>query len=721
VGTWTSNGSGGWTLSGTGRTAWRAPQQVPGNAAILIQLADCDDQVRVCIPSSPDMRTCIEIGVTGADVVIQLVENASVTSVLATTAHGLTSNVPYSMEVRKTEETWEVRLNNASAPTLSYTSAGELEGYRHCGFVSSVTGARVVGVTLYDLIRNLVPRADIHLSVKSGALYASIDGEPETLLRQGAFNRTGRVSLRQFHGEVFGVDGANAVAVDLATLGVSAWGASSGAGVLPGATESSPGVFVPGTTRMTFLENDLDRLVGGGDPNDPQNLNWCAIGDARDWDDGDSTEGAAVSLNAALPGRLGEPVVGVKQIGNGALVIGCTHSFWRKRGDFALGTPELVPVVSGQGLSDVEAIDVTPDGSGIAHSTEGVILIPPYGLGRPLSQGVITEGINLDRSQLSRYRIIVRRDPKRFITYFLFSQLDQHGGFAFAYDERIGGFAPGAGGFFVDAYPAAVGPASAVVHRGSLMWGTWDGRILAHDEAAAATGGDDGQPIASKCPMQLLDKGRAQTDTILHALKFTFSLGSGAATFAVYGGATPEAVYTATARRTLLSGQCPIPRTRRIATKVRAACIIVVISAANAFWRLDDAIAEWSLAMNRTGAEAITPTPPRPCRSPRGDLVHPDEAPPTVPVLVSGPGIATAYPVAMVLWSDAGAYGVPDAPALLEPVPELASFLADIPLSGNGGGGGGSGGGGEGGWGESPGGRPGPGTGSGGGGGFGEF
>lgn len=582
MGQWFRDSSGKFTLIGTGRTALIADDPIPVDKTVKLQLRpqDTGDNVRVLVQSSRDGRSCFEVGQIGANIVIRSFEFADPGSVTVhdTAAHGLAAGVPYAIEVRVANGVIEARLNGSSSPIVSYDNAGSgtplFLGYKYFGFVSNVNGAIVLRAELCDLTPVRVERADVLVAVVGGDVFASTDGENYSLLKSQAFNGGGPVSLVEMDQKLYGVDGVHAVIIDPLTFSVSRWIPTEG--TLPGQTSD-------GTTRATIIARFRHRLWLAGDPQDPQNLYGCRINEPLDWDVSSELIGRAFGLTAEQVGRIGQPITALLGTSRDTLGIGTQNGIWELRGDPAEGRPQLIELLNGSGISGKDAITRVAEGRAIAHTPQGVYIIPAVGEPVPLSQSVLTEGLNIAAEDIEDYHVQVRRDPVRFLLHVFMTPVetasdevdeeelpkDRH----VVYEERVGGYTPARGGWQPDEIPTVLGPTASTAEpwRGKIVHGTRDGRLWVFDDDALS---DDGEPIEVRAPLTLIDDDKVARETILH--RFTVLPGEGAVVnYRVWGAQTPEQAYGVVSGRYALLLPGVVTSRLSIDRKCRAPSIVI--------------------------------------------------------------------------------------------------------------------------------------------------
>ncbi len=609
MGTWARNTStNAFTLSGSGATVALRSTTQTGRFANVLDLNTTAHEVKAVLFATKDRLNRIEVGVVGANVVMRKVALGGAAVVLTNSAsdlpasascsvaHGLTAGVPYQVDARVVDGTIELWINETKVlshqllDTETYYGNVRIGAQKYVGFVSSVSGAVVQRAQICSLVPGeITPQTEVDVIVVDGNVFMSRDGETIEQIASKAFNPTGPVSLAAKRAVVYGVDGTNARKIDPSAKTVTNWGGTTLSTALPGATETAPssGVFVAGTTRMTFAFEFLSRLGLGGDDQDPQNLFFCAVDDPDDWNTGSLDYGRAFALSAGGPGRVGEPVKCAFQMSNGVLGIGCLNSFWCMRGDPIEAIPRVTPVLLNDGIWGKDSMCLAREGVVAAFGPNGLYVASADGDAQNFSAGQLTEGLNLLASERGDYRVIVTRDPVANTLHVFRTREDGVQSSHIAYDERIGQYqAPSfdsrgnlmaSGGFFTDQYPTTLEPTCAWISRGRLVMGTRGSKIttFSHDVTT-----DDGTAVASRYAVDLLDDGDLNNDTVLSDLALVPSSGSAAVNIRVYGGRTPEEAFVGTNRRLLRAreGYTYADAGSRMVWRVRAPALVLEVS-----------------------------------------------------------------------------------------------------------------------------------------------
>jgi hypothetical protein len=661
MGTWIEQSNGRFLLVGTGRTVYIADTVLPAESAFRLQLArpNANHFVFAMVLASGDGRTGYEIGVIGANIVIRSVEFGDPASVKLWTsvAHGLTVAQPFFLEVRVVDGTIEARLNGSSSAAASHTpgdaagaggtAAGNsptFAGYRHFGFVSNVNGAIVASAQVCTLRPQTVDRADLLYAVCGGdvfRVFETASGADFALVKARVFNETGPVSLCEFEQKLYGVDGAHGAIIDPVTDAVTKWIPTAGA--LPGATAG-----VDGSTTATIIARHLGRLWLAGMVADPQNLFACAVNAPLDWDTGSEDYGHAFGLTAAEIGKIGQPITALaRQAGRNTLVIGCVNSIWELVGDPTTTLPSLVELLGKAGISGKDALTSVATGRLLCHTPHGVYLLPAMGDPVPLSQAVLTEGLNLPRGDIEDYLVQARLDPERNGVYIFLTPKDDSGGadLHFWYDERVGGYSPQLGGWFPDDIESGFAPTASTPEPwlGRVIIGTRDGRLVEFDND---TRDDLGETITTRFEY-LLDDVLLNRETILHRMTILPGANTGTIKFKVWGGLTPEAAYGVAGTRHLLASGPPPDfdsgARKAMIRKCRALALVVQVYNDEADGRLEIEEIEAAtqpgriLSPRNLSARVV----PAPCKAPYNSGAESSSS--EAPSFSSGPGNSTQF------------------------------------------------------------------------------
>lgn len=579
MGTWSKDSAGVWTHSGIGRGVLIADTLFPGESSLKLQLTDYTHQVRGVVLSSGDGRSCFEVGCVGANIVIRSIKFGDPGSVTVhdTAAHGLTAAVPFTLEVRVSAGVISGYLNGEATPSVSYDNGSAatplFEGYKHFGFVASVDGARVASAQICELVPTRVERADVLVMVCGGDVFLSINGADHFLLKSGVFPATGDVCLAEFQQKVYAVGGGRARIIDPINLTVEKYIPTDGA--LPGQTDD-------GTTTATIVARHGARLWFAGSPEDPQNAWATAIDDPLDLNTASRRLGRAFALSAADTGKVGQPITALASCSRGSLVIGCNNSIWELTGDPAVGSVRVENLVLGDGVSGKDAIVKVAEGRMVAHTPNGLYVIPEVGAAYNLSDTVLSTGITVPRQDLSDYIVQVRRDPRRREIYtFLTKRIADGPSTHYTYEERVGFFSGPNGGFQPDEFLERAGPTASTPepYMGRLIQITRDGYVTEFGDDTAKSdenGAGTDQAIHMRFGLPIIQHYHQQREPILHWFSAILARsGSGTVKYKVWGGLDPEMAFDPDGDRWALLSPGTLTSRLKVERKVRAPAILI--------------------------------------------------------------------------------------------------------------------------------------------------
>jgi hypothetical protein len=235
----------------------------------------------------------------------------------------------------------------------------------------------------------------------------------------------------------------------------------------------------------------------------------------------------------------------------------------------------------------------------------------------PLSTPTLTSGLQLPTPK-DTHEVTLLYDVEYHGVWVFLTSRDGSDSRHFFYDERIGGYEPGAGGFFPVSFDDEdIGPTTACRYLNRTVIGTRDGRLLCFSKTALD---DMGDPIISKMAACLTRSDELDQDTRVHRMELIRGLASDCFDVKVYGGASPEAAYMGPNRKLLYSGRMCQHR-KPFPIEQRSPAIVVQLSndAAGASWMLDAGQIEYSLH----------------------PLIYSDRKPAVVPAVCCGPEVDT--------------------------------------------------------------------------------
>lgn len=612
---------GPWFHSGTARDVVLAADPMPQNSAIVAQVQRPDDYVFVLLRSSPDGRSGIEVLADPANVIVRLVEYGVVTTTYSTTAHTLTPNTAFILDVRVLNNVVEVRLNGDTAALVEEDIGTQFEFQDVVGFGSETDAARVLAFSVCELIAETAERADVLVMVRGGELWAATDTDGINRIASGVMVTIGDVDMAELEQRLYMVDGTNARVFDPSTLSVTAYAPTAGAGII-GALDDGSGGFVAGTTTATIIERHISRLWFAGMKGDPQNVVATAVDDPLDLDTGvPDLPGRAFGLNVER-GKIGQPVVALQSASATTMIVGCSGSFWAIRGDPTLGAVDVTPLTLDVGVSGRDGMTLASEGLVVAHTPSGLYMVPEGGAPTPISMGTLTQLIQVDNGPID-YRVQVIRDTVRHGTHVFLTIREAGESVHLWYDERIGGYTQ-PGGFFPESYPEDIGPTCSVIWAGMVILGGRDGLLYVFDEDAKS---DAGVTIDSYAAGSLMHDG----DTfrgILHGRgHLLLSESSDACTVTMAGGVTAEEAFDPAIADTLWTRR--VAGRSTIIDRTGSASFLVVnwesTGDADTSWLVESMQFDTTLTDIKRSGRVVADAPPPPSEPPTTEVEDDDE------------------------------------------------------------------------------------------------
>lgn len=556
------------------RTARMAFKTFPTSTEYRLGLTNTAHNVKAILFSDAAGLNCWEVGVEGINVVVRKVVWGVPQAASATATHGVTANVPFTLGVRIEQGAIKVYVNGMLK--TSFTPDAFLD-YVNVGFVSDVADATVTLAEFCELIPTTQGAATVLAAVCGGDVFLAEDESAISKIAARVFQQSGAVALAVIDQKIIGVDGQTCQIIDPVAGTVAPFVPS--AGELPGAT-----MGVPGSTTATIVVNHLGRLWFAGMKDDPQNAVATAIDDYLDLDffDLDKEGGKAYSLTLANAGKIGQPVKALCSLNRLTLLVGCESSFWRIVGDPSLALPIVERAYTNSGVSGKDAMISLDDGRGIAHSPDGLILLPAGGEGVNLSETFLTTGFNIPQSDVADYLVQVRLEAALQSLYVMRTPVASGEAQHFEYSKRIGGFAPGAPALFPIDFDDSIGPTASTPEpwRGSIVWGTRDGRLCRFNRQGTYTDLDE-FPIPCRFSLTPLYENPGG-DTILSRVDIDQARASDAVQWQFYGGRTVEDALLGDDRRLLAAGEMTFDRKRPIVRRVRAPALVIELANAAA-------------------------------------------------------------------------------------------------------------------------------------------
>lgn len=538
--------SGVLTHAGTSRDYWDPNADfagglaLPASAEIQVQCAAASHNIKVLVRGSADGRTGYECGIEGANVIIRKITMGVVGSALDTAAHGLGASETFTLKVRLTAETIAVNVVKTSGAEVPVDYATtDLNRYNSWGFICNVNNGLILAATVAEVGLSSVTVEDVLIQVCGGDVWASgADGARTQLIGSRAFPSTAQVSLAVLDGKVYGVGGGKAVVIDPAAKTVTAWVPTSG---------SLPGTTGTGTTTASIACQYRGRIWLAGIEGEANVLYGSAIGDPLVWDTGELAEGRAVAIGVGRNQQVGDAIIALAVAVNNTMIIGCRNSIYALLGDPADGGAEVSPLTTSVGVSGPRAITIIAEGVTAFHSPEGLFVINSAAAPQSISRDVLASLIQFPRDSREDYTVTLLRDPSRHGLHVCITP-DTGTPTHLYYDERVGQYQAGTGGFFPEQYNFS--PTCGTIWRGRPVFGTTTGYIVQFNDSD--TPSDYGTvAIDSYLTLTLVDEEPHNNDTILDSVVPMLGSSSGDAVMTIYGGKTPEAAYSATERWSL--------------------------------------------------------------------------------------------------------------------------------------------------------------------------
>lgn len=299
-------------------------------------------------------------------------------------------------------------------------------------------------------------------------------------------------------GQVYIVDGTSILQVDVPNNTMTPYAATAG---------TAP-------TNTTVCTVWRGRLVLAHNASFPQNFYMSRVGVPTDWDYSQVDPAAAFAGNASTAGHIGEPITALMPFTDDVLLIGGDSNLWRVNGDPQDGG-SIDLVSDAIGVLGPNAWTKDPTGNIWFAGTGGLYKIAPNG--QPENMSAKTFNLPFTTLDRTKYYInlVWNRDLQGLNIFF--GAIDQSVGTHLWYDARNGGL-------WQFMYPAAIGPASALVYDGNgttdrvTLLGCFDGVIRASHPTYLD---DDGTVIATLLSLGPVQVGGPATDAIISGLDVT--------------------------------------------------------------------------------------------------------------------------------------------------------------------------------------------------------
>jgi hypothetical protein len=601
------------THTGTDLEGAMCLSDCPPNMAVIVACADRADELRVRVLAAPDSKTGWEMGVKNGDktkIAIRKVEFAVEAAVSVEAAHNIAADgQPYTLECLVQQTTLVARIvNSAGAVTqISHDIAGDdLLTFKRFGVFTAIADAVALSVQRCELVAQQSTRREILAVVCGGRLYVSMDGTSLAEVPGRVADATGTASCDSYAGKLYIVGGGLANVFDPVTMTITAWSDTNHP------TYTLPGATSAGTTTAVGCVVHRGRV-----------FLWTADGDElyySEFDNPNNWQVGAAGVGAEGPGvdPVDDVIVGLRSMPNGSLLIGCRKSIKVRLGDPLLGAIDTPTLIHEVGLSGPNAIASISEGRGVLHSPSGLYLLPAEGGAVPLMAGVLTLDVANGGIQLANaddYIVSLARDPQRHrLVLSLTSRATTGDSRTFIYEERAGGYAPGAAGMFPQTFQANGNPTAMAVWGNKLVMGTRDGYLCVFEDGTVTD--YRSSTITGRMPLSLKAQNTPSGDTIMSAPMVKVSPASGTLTFRIYAGADAESVYDSEYRRRCFTGTLTNKSAAFLCT-VRGPALVAELQGTN-LWEFEQAECEISYGQTFSrGGWKVKATPPLASNAPR--------------------------------------------------------------------------------------------------------
>jgi hypothetical protein len=485
--------------------------------------------------------TALVCGIRGTKVEIrQRTMGVEAGSVLADALHGLATGETFTLRLRVFADKVEVEVLKTDAATVGIEATTSVNRQNTwVGFESDVNGAVVLSFSGFGLSAQQAQASEVFWVLAGGNLYACYDGTSLQLLSSAMVSPDVVVGADYADGHVYFVGGGRSWDWNVLTRTVSPASADGHP------TTKLPGATTTGTTTATIVRSFRARMAYAGIEAEAQNVYWSAIAEPLNLDTGELTAGHAVAFGVGRGLRLGQPIVAMERATENTLFIGCTSSMYRLLGDPGDESAELPSVSETVGVAGRNAVSRTAEGVIAFVSHTGLYVM---GSADPvnISRSVIAGGIAISATDAPNINPVVIRDPVRHGLHVWLTRTGGGGTFWW-YDETVGGYEQGRGGFWQETYPSGLEPVCATLWKNQVVIGTRNGRLVRFSDTAKD---DLGTAIESVCPLTVVTMAPVRGEMHVAEAELTLSDGSSDVTLNVYGGATTEDVYSS--RRSLL-------------------------------------------------------------------------------------------------------------------------------------------------------------------------
>lgn len=633
------------THAGTDRTVYRFPNPQPSSNTIRVNIRGRADGVFVCLYSSLDMGTCLEVGVAGSDIITR-----TVTLGLAgsddTTAHSISAGEPFFLDIRVEDGLVHAEVSASGFATTAITPIpvpSGLVGFSAWGLSSEVNGATVISVEVSERTPVYSTANEILVPICGGDVWMSSGESSFTRVGVAAFASDAQPSTADYKGLLIGVDGGKVVAMDVATRTVWPLGARTTdadpasvannedwdddvTGYFPGSVDNGGGTHKMGTTDAVACCVFNERLyVARG-----RELHASAIGDPQNWLYGNNQQisedgGAFVDTN------FRDPIVSLNVTPENVMIVGCERSIKAIAGDPIDLSYTNLPISTSTGTSGRNAASVGVGAPMIVHTPTGlqvITLAGPTGTPVPLSSPVLTDEVQFSDTERDDFYVTLIRDPAKYGLHLSITPRDGSVRRSYFYDERVGQYTPSNGGFFPDLLPSGMQPTCAANWKGKVVFGCLDGFLRWFDPAKKS---DDGVSIDDRLTTSPINFGGIEADSIVHSIEMEGSGDTPIVRF--FGAPTAEKAYSLLERELKYNQFVPFSERRLVGQRAAVMVCEVRSGGLGKRYALEGAVIEGSQAgrlRRATFVEPATPTPGCGVELPEAivDPVIPDPEPP---------------------------------------------------------------------------------------------
>jgi len=635
---WSYSATTGWTLSNASsdRIVRISKDPAPPSCEVLLSLKDTASQVATCLFVSKDTRSRWEFWADSVSGVCytQFINGVEWgTGTVSLGAHSVATAVDYYLTVQKIGKDIVIKVTSGTTAEVKYNHTLEnddLADNTSWGFSAAANGASVLRALNYALEPANATRAEILNAVGGGILYSCSDEAGVLLKRIGRVaGTTGPVGIAEYNGDALIVGGGLANRYKPILESLEPWydekhDGSLGAGkfsTLPGATQPSTTASADytkgrGTTGATIIEVHNDRIFLSGWSERPDVVFASAAGNQNSF----ILDNIELGDFGAYTITVSDTVTCLKTLPSQNLLIGAKSKMFVHLGDPSFGRVDT-PQVSNSGITGPRSTETNDESVVVIHSTGGLYKMTSDSLiPQNITQTVLTDGIQIDPQRLDDYKVSMVRDPEHGRLHIFLTKVEVSNSIHFYYDDRVGGYRDGAGFMFPEIFPDIFGPTAAVRWRGKIVMGTRNGLLVTYDQSKKSdvTGLTTRVPVSSWMTMTLRAVANPVGDTIIESWRVQLSKTSSAIGCRVYGGATPEDLYSPDA--TILFSCSVEPYGPPYGEVLRSPAIALYLfndGTEERYWELEQVVGSYQTGTMVSLAPRKTPTTPKaPTRAP---------------------------------------------------------------------------------------------------------